>query len=136
MAHFKKAEWGFEQIDAETFRAGFAGENGTHVILARVTEFWVVFSIDPFIRNRGTAWGSGIIQMLAVLNNKTPLAKFSIDEDNDISLTVDFPVDGFSESSFRQAVMTLGRCADQLMVPLLQVCSIDEKNKTYRQEQK
>jgi hypothetical protein len=135
-SYFEKADWGFEQLDSETFRAGFVGENGTHIILVRVTEFWIVFSINPFIRNRGAAWGSATLRMLAALNHKTPLAKLSIDEDNDVSLTVDFPVDGFSESSFRQAVLTLGRCADQLLIPLLQVCSIDEKNKLHRQEPK
>jgi hypothetical protein len=128
-AYFDNAGWGFERLALDAFRTGFEGENGNYMMLIRVTEFWIVFSINPYLKRREWDWGSCALEMLASLNEKIPLAKFGIDDDNDISLTVDFPAQDFVETHFRRAILTLGGCADQLIVPLLQICTIEKRNK-------
>ena len=129
--HFESVGWGYNQLKKDTFRLGFEGENGTYLILIRVTEYWIVFSINPYLKKEKKEWGANLFQILLELNDKIPLAKFSIDEDGDIALTVDMPSVGFSAEKLRKAVTTLGSCADQLLIPVLQSSTIEQFNRAH-----
>jgi len=129
--YFENAGWGFDRLAEDTLRARFEGENGNYTMLIRVTEHWVVFSINPYLERREWDWGDCVLEILASLNEKIPLVKFSIDEENDVSLTVDFPAEDFLETHFQKAIVTLGGCADMLIIPLLQICAIAKRNERF-----
>lgn len=132
--HFESVGWGYNQLKPDTFRIGFEGENANYLVLIRVTDYWIVFSINPYLKKDGRVWGANLYRILLELNDKIPLAKFSIDDEGDVALTIDMPSAGFSAEKLRKAVTTLGACADQLLIAVLQSSAIEYVNDQYRRD--
>ena len=62
---FRRYGWTFDQIDDDTFRTSFRGKNAAFVALVRVTEHWVVFTINPFVKVPDDGFGPVALKLLA-----------------------------------------------------------------------
>lgn len=124
---FKRYGWSYERLDDATFRTGFRGKNAAFVALARVTEHWVVFTVNPLVKAPERGWGPAALQALAFANQQANLVKLGLDDDGDAFITVELPSEGFSYAHFQSAIGALSHFSDQLIVPLLQARAVDDR---------
>jgi Putative bacterial sensory transduction regulator len=110
---FESYGWQFERREGGLFRTGFVGESGPYEIWLKVTDTWVYFAINPYVaRPAGRHHGSVTLMALLRANHELNLAKFAIDEDGDLSLSVELPLDGFCYEHFSDALTALAIYAD------------------------
>ena len=110
---FETYGWHFERREIAVFRTGFLGETGQYDIWLRVTDAWVYFAISPYVPRRGDlAHGEGVLETLLRANHELNLAKFAVDEDGDVLLSVELPLEGFAYSQFADALTALSHYAD------------------------
>ena len=126
-SYFERYGWTCERVDTHTFRTGFRGDNGSFAAMVRVTDHWVVFTINPYLRPPDGGWGLASLRTLALANQTINMAKLGIDEEGDVFLTVELPSEGFTYSHFSDAMTTVTHFADGFIVPLLQARAIDER---------
>ena len=125
---FRRYGWSFERLDDDTFRTGFRGKNATFVALVRVTDHWVVFTVNPLVKAPAGGFDKAALRALASANQQANMAKFGIDDDGDAFINVELPSDGFQFSHFVAALGALAHFADTFVVPLLQALTVDELN--------
>lgn len=125
--YFERYGWSCDVIDEDTVRTGFRGKNGSFTALVRVTEHWVVFTINPYLRPPEGGWGRASLTALAATNHAIHMAKVGLDKDDDAFLTVELPSESFSYGYFEEAIGALANAADGFIVPLLQARVIDER---------
>ncbi len=120
--------WPYERNGPLTLRTHLGGENGTFVALVRVTEHWVVATINPFCARPEGGFGPVALKLMAGANHLANMAKVGIDPVGDAFLTVELPSEGFADSHLYDALAALTHYADQFTIPLLQANRIDRLN--------
>ena len=125
---FRRYGWSFDNIDDETFRTSFRGKNAAFVALVRVTEHWVVFTINPFVKGPDSGFGAVALKMLAVANQQSSLVKLGLDDDGDAFINVELPTERFTYEHFAAALTALTHAADNMLVPILQANVVDDRN--------
>ncbi len=125
--YFERYGWTCDVVDHDTVRTGFRGKNGSFTALVRVTEHWVVFTINPYLRPPSCGWGRASLTALAATNQAIHMAKVGLDKDEDAFLTVELPSESFHYGFFEEAMGALTNAADHFIVPLLQARAIDER---------
>jgi hypothetical protein len=126
--YFRRYGWRFDLLDDETFRTTFRGRNAAFVALVRVTEHWIVLTVNPFVRAPGGGFGAVALRLLATANHQESIVKLGLDDDDDVFINVELPVEGLGYDGFAAALTALSHAADRLIVPLLQAIVIDERN--------
>jgi hypothetical protein len=125
---FRRYGWRFEMLDDETFRTSFRGRVAAFVALVRVTEHWVVLTVNPFVRPPAAGFGAVALRLLASANHQENIVKIGLDDDDDVFVNVELPAEGLGYEEFSAALTALSHTADRLIVPLLQAMAIDERN--------
>jgi len=125
---FRRYGWSFDSIDDDTFRTSFRGKNAAFVALVRVTEHWVVFTINPFVKAPDAGFGAVALKLLAVANQQASLVKLGLDDDGDAFINVELPTESFIYEHFAAALTALTHAADGLLVPILQATVVDDRN--------
>lgn len=125
---FERFGWSFDALDESTLRTGFRGDHGNFTALVRVTDHWVIFTINPYLHPPSTGWGHASLTTLAAANQAIHMAKIGLDSEDDAFLTVELPSEAFSYDHFEEALQTLAHTADGYLVALLQARAIDERN--------
>lgn len=125
---FDAFDWGYEQLDGATFRTGVATDAGAFVVLIRVTNHWVVATINPFVERPASGWGETALRVMAAANHAINMAKIGIDDEDDAFLTVELPSEGFERSHLYDAMAALSHYAEQLVLSILQASRIDTLN--------
>lgn len=110
--YFDQYGWKYERRESSVFRTGFVGETGHYDIWLKVTEAWVYFTINPYVTRPGKGHGSFTLTAMMRANHDLNLAKFAIDDDGDVCLAVELPVDGFCYPHFADALTALAHYAD------------------------
>ena len=111
---FEVYGWKYERREPTVYRTGFVGDFGSWDIWLRATESWVFFTINPYItRPGGDRHSTAVLRAVLQANNDLNLAKFAVDEDGDISLSVELPAEGFVYSHFSDALTALAHYADE-----------------------
>lgn len=123
--YFERYGWSFERLDELTYRTGFRGQHGAFAALVRVTDHWVIFTINPYVEAPEAGWGLASLRALALANQAINMAKIGLDQDGDVFMTVELPSEGFEYSHFSDAMTTVTHFADSFLVPLLQARAID-----------
>ena len=121
---FERYGWKFETVGPLTYRTGFRGNHDAFPVLVRVTQHWVVFTINPLLRG-DNGMGATTLLTLAQSNHVSNFVKFGLDPEGDVFLTVELPVDGFTYVQFSDALRAISHTADQFSVSLLQAQAID-----------
>src|SRR5438874_13399013 len=94
-----KDGWPHERIDEHTWRSGFRGDVNSFRFFVRLTDNWIFFTIVPFVvapKNETSALS--LYRHLLRLNREINMAKFAIDDDADVVLTVEPPTETMDES--------------------------------------
>jgi hypothetical protein len=103
-----------ERIDPATWRSAFHGGPRSFRFFVRLTEDWIFFTIAPFVvAPRSPGAEHRLHRQLLRLNREINLAKFAIDEDADVVLTVELPTENLDPSEFKDAIDALIHYADQ-----------------------
>lgn len=113
--YFKKYGWQYEYDDrTTTWVTGFRGETSNFRVLVHLTENWLYFIISPFVNApRAGACEQRLQQYLLRLNHTINMAKFSVDKDGDVVLTVELPTENLSYSQFCDGLNALSYYADE-----------------------
>jgi len=111
----KEAGWPCERINEDTWRSRFKTKKATFPFFVRVDPAgWVVLAIVPFSRSpEEVPAADALYQRLLELNHKLLMAKFSIDDDLDVVLSVEYPTGAIDASEFRDALDALSFYADK-----------------------
>lgn len=112
-AYFDSYGWNYVRQEASVYRTAFTGETGRYDIWLKVTDHWVYFSINPYVpKPEGQQHGEGTLQLVLRANHEVNLAKFAVDDDGDVLLSVELPAEGFCYTHFCDALTALAHYAD------------------------
>ena len=107
--------WTCSQIDAGVWRGRFRGSDDVFPYIIRVDEErrLLSFAIVPFLHSpQDERVAAALYTRLLQLNQVLLMAKFSIDDDLDVVLSVDYPTSHLDESEFRDCLDALFYYAD------------------------
>lgn len=105
--------WRYERESDGLYRTGFVGDSGHYEIWIRVSDDWVYFTINPFLRPpAGERLSDDVLELVLRTNHDLNLAKLALDDEGDVLLTVELPVGGFGYSHFADALTALSHYAD------------------------
>jgi hypothetical protein len=115
-----KDGWPFERVDDHTWRSGFRGDVNSFRFFVRLTDNWIFFTIVPFVvAPKSEASALALYRHLLRLNREINMAKFAIDDDADVVLTVELPTENIDESEFKDALDALSYYADKHYLDVL-----------------
>jgi hypothetical protein len=107
--------WACDRISEDTWRSHFRGRHADFPFFVRLDPAgFVCFAIVPFLRtpeDQGRA--AALYRRLLELNQQLLMAKFSIDDDFDVVLSVEYPSSDMDKSEFADALDVLSYYADQ-----------------------
>jgi hypothetical protein len=111
--HLSKLGWKAAPHGDRTWRCAHVTPEGDLVVYVRLTDNWVIASIVPFLQTRG---GNSfeLCRWLLRQNRDMFQAKFGIDDDGDIVLTVEVPTESLDFSELRSALESLVRHGSKL----------------------
>ena len=115
--------WPYDRIASDTWRSHFRGRSVSCPFLLRLDpDGYVIFAIVPFLRTPAAPENAArLYERLLVLNQSMLMAKFSIDDDLDVVLSVEYPVAELDESEFADALDVLAYYADRHYDELLRL---------------
>lgn len=106
--------WRFVCLTPGTWRVDFRGLERTFPILLRLDPSgWVELAVVPYLASPADVdVAQTLYARLLQLNQVLYLAKFSIDDDLDVVLSVEYPTRELDRSELRDALDALGYYAD------------------------
>jgi len=109
------AGWPCDRINDDTWRSRFKTKKAAFPFFVRVDpKGWVNFAVVPFLRSpEEVSAADALYKRLLELNHSLLMAKFSIDDDLDVVLSVEYPTGELDESEFRDALNALAFYADK-----------------------
>ncbi len=107
--------WPCDRINEDTWRSRFKTKKASFHFFVHVSpQGWLNFAVVPFLRSPEEAEQADVLyQRLLELNHSLLMAKFSIDDDLDVVLSVEYPVADLDRSEFRDALNALVFYADK-----------------------
>ncbi len=111
----REGGWRFSRITDGTWRARFRGRKATFPFLIRIDseEGYITFAIVPYLKSpEDDDAAAQLYDRLLQLNQVLLMAKFSIDDDLDVVLSVEYPVEELDESEFLDSLNVLSYYAD------------------------
>ena len=118
--YLAKDGWPFERVDDHTWRSGFRGDVNSFRFFVRLTENWIFFTIVPFVvAPKNEQATLQLYRHLLRLNREINMAKFAIDDDADVVLTVELPTENLDASEFKDALDALSYYADKHYLDVL-----------------
>ena len=116
----QKDGWPYERVDDNTWRSGFRGDVNSFRFFVRLTENWIFFTIVPFVVGPKSDQASlQLYRHLLRLTREINMAKFAIDDDLDVVLTVELPTEHLEEGEFKDALDALSYYADKHYLDVL-----------------
>lgn len=118
---FKQYGWQFEyDPSTRTWLTGFRGDTSNFDVLVHLTDDWLYFIISPFVNApREENCERGLYLHLLRVNHAINMAKFSVDSDGDVVLTVELPTENLDYSEFADGINALSYYADQHYMDVL-----------------
>ena len=126
--YFQAYGWSFD-FDAQTatWKTGFRGETANFNVLLHMSDDWLYFAINPLVNApRDSRCVHRLERHLLRVNHTVNLAKFSIDAEGDVVLTVELPTENLAYSHFVDALGALCHYADQHYLDLLNLAQDPE----------
>jgi hypothetical protein len=106
--------WPVEVLSEATMRSRFRGGTKVFPLFVHIEQLFITFAVIPFAKlpsDLGAA--DDLMKRLLELNREINLAKFSIDDDGDIVLSVEFRLADLDPSEVRDAVDVLSFYAEK-----------------------
>jgi hypothetical protein len=112
--------WPVEIISEATMRSQFRGAAGLFPLFIHTEAYFVTFAVIPFAHlPEKSAIAVPLMRRLLQLNREINLAKFSIDEDADVILSVEYRLEDLDPSEIRDAVDVLSFYAEKYHTEVL-----------------
>ncbi len=115
--------WAFDRLTHDTWRGRFRGKAGTFPFLVRIDpEGFLTFAVVPYLHSPSERERAHVLyDRLLVLNHSLLMAKFSIDDDLDVVLSVEYPTGDLDRSEFTDALDVLSFYADSHYEELMEL---------------
>jgi hypothetical protein len=134
--YFEQYGWTYEQTAESDFRTGFRGDVSSFRILVRIADDWMYFSIAPFIvAPKDAGCERKLYKHLLNLNHEMNMAKFTVDSDGDIILTVELPSENLDYNEFSDALGALAYYADDNYAQGFILAHVPDAHSIFEQDQ-
>jgi len=120
--YLAQIDWKATRQDEHNWSTGFRGDNATFTFQIRTTDVWIYFYL-PFPVKIQPAARDNITEHLLRLNYTMTMAKFMLDNDDDIGLTVELPNEQLQVSEFEDAIRAICVYADENYVELVRLAT-------------
>src|SRR5262245_24209882 len=109
-----KDGWPVDVLSSAVLQSRFRGKARVFPMLIQVGEAFVTFAVLPFARAPEDSEDAEVLlRRLLQFNRQMNLAKFSIDEDDDVVLSVEYRLADLDPSEVRDAVNVVSYYADK-----------------------
>jgi hypothetical protein len=134
---FEQYGWSYSRDEGgRDWSTGFRGDVSSFRILVRLTDNWIYFTIIPFIvATKNEACRQRLYWHILRLNRDITLAKFGLDEDNDVLLTVELPIESLDYSEFADALNAICYYADDTYLEMLNLSQRPDAPSRYEAQQ-
>jgi hypothetical protein len=106
--------------ETRTWHTGFRGRVCNFPIFVQLTENWLYLILTPFVNAPvNPLCEPKLHRLLLELNHGINMAKFGIDADGDVVLSVELPTENIGYSQFADGLNALGYYADVHYLPVL-----------------
>lgn len=124
--HFRQYGWSFQRKEGERdWLTGFRGDVAAFRVAVRLTDNWIYFTIIPFVLGpRRPECAARLYYHLLRLNRDITMAKFALDSEDDVLLTVELPTENLDYSEFSDALAVLAHFADDSYLELLNLAQV------------
>ena len=114
-ASLEKDGWPVEGLSEVTLRSCFRGAGRMFPVFVHCEAEHVTFAVIPFLRlaEVGATHAERVVDRLLHLNREMNLAKFSVDEDGDVVLSVEYRLEDLDPSEVRDAIDVLSFYAEK-----------------------
>jgi hypothetical protein len=118
---FETYGWHYDyKEDSATWHTGFRGDTANFNIFVHLTDNWLYFTITPFVNAPvDPECEQKLNRFLLRLNHAINMAKFSLDSDGDVVLTVELPTENLDYSEFADGLNALSFYADAHYLDIL-----------------
>lgn len=107
-ACLEKDGWPIEVVSESTLRSRFRGGERIFPVFVHLEPSYVTFAVIPFARlPDDEEVAEEVIDHLLHQNREMNMAKFSVDEDGDVVLSVEYPIQDLDPSEVRDAIDVL-----------------------------
>ena len=113
-ACLEKEGWPIEVVSDATLRTRFRGKERIFPVFIHREPEHVVFAVIPFLRAPDDEEAAGaLFDRLLAHNREMNMAKFSLDEDGDVILSVEYRASHLDPSEVRDAIDVLSFYAEK-----------------------
>jgi hypothetical protein len=131
-SYFERYGWTFQQVSEASFSTVFRGDVSTFGIRIHIASDWAYFSIAPFVVAPQDATSQRkLYRHLLKLNYEMNMAKFTVDGDGDVILTVELPSENLDYSEFSDALGALAYYADDNYAQVFILAHVPEAHAIY-----
>ncbi len=118
-ACLEEAGWPIEALSDTTLRSRFRCGERLFPLFVHLAPPYVTFAVIPVVKLPKAPSADPLVARLLRLNRDMNMAKFSVDEDSDVVLSVEYRVEDLDPSEVRDAVDVLSFYADKHCAELL-----------------
>lgn len=111
--------WPVDVLSDVTLRSRFRAGERIFQVFVHQEQAYVSFAVIPFAKLPDDEAGDTMAERLLELNREMNLAKFSVDEDGDVVLSVEYPAGDLDPSEVRDAVDALSFYAEKYIAEVL-----------------
>jgi hypothetical protein len=123
-ACLEKDGWPIEVVSDTTIRSRFRGGEGVLPLFVHREAEYMTFAVIPFFKlPKDEEAALPVVERLLRWNRDMNMAKFSIDEDSDVVLSVEYRLEDLDPSEVRDAVDVLSFYAEKYRADLLALTS-------------
>jgi hypothetical protein len=106
--YLKNRGWAVTRLAPGVLRTSFRGENATLPLVVQFEDSWCKLTVLPIARMPPDAdKAERLYDKLLRLNGQIRLARFSLDEDGDVLLSVEFPTGDLNPSEIQDSLDVL-----------------------------
>jgi len=120
--HLNTLAWPVITLAPGTWRSSFRGKTGVFPLVIQVEDGWCKLHVLPIVRLPGDLdKAEKLYHQLLKLNGEILLARFSLDEDGDVILSVELPLNDLDASEIKDALDVLSVYAERHQPELRQL---------------
>jgi Putative bacterial sensory transduction regulator len=120
--HLQKLGWPVISLSPGTWRSSFRSNTGVFPLVIQVDDGWCKLLVLPIVRLPGDVEKAEKLYLrLLKLNGELLLARFSLDEDGDVILSVELPLSDLDASEIKDSLDVLSVYAERFQGELRQL---------------
>lgn len=105
---FERYEWTAEEVEAGIWRASFADEREEEFdLFVAEGDDWLHFAVTPLTPHPAPECASSLHEAMLRLNQSLRLARLALDDEGDVALLADLPLDDLRFAHFAAALDAL-----------------------------